>query len=58
MIVQSLIETINGLLILVHGESLTEQNEKDLEKTFTPDELETFIQELKFELTPFKDIGH
>ena len=58
MIVQSLIETINGLLILVHGESLTEGNQKELKEKFTTTELETFIEELKFELTPFKDIGH
>lgn len=58
MVVQSLIETISGLCILVHGEALTEENQKTLAITHSIKELEDFAQELKFELTPIKDIGH
>jgi len=58
MIVQGLIDTINGLMILVHGESLTEENQKTLAETHSVEELQEFESELKFELTPIKDIGH
>jgi len=58
MIVQALIDTIDGLLILVHGEGLTEDNRKTLEETHSIEELKEFEVELKFELTPIKDIGH
>ena len=54
MIVQALIESINGLCILVHGESLTEENLKGLESS-SEGELKDLEAQLKYELTPLFD---
>jgi hypothetical protein len=54
MIVQALIESINGLCILVHGESLTEENQKALESS-SEEELRDLEAQLKYELMPLGD---
>ena len=54
MIVQALIESINGLCILVYGESLTEENQKGLESS-SEEELRDLEAQLKYELMPLGD---
>ena len=54
MIVQALIESINGLCILVYGESLTEENQKGLESS-SEEELRDLEAHLKYELMPLGD---
>ena len=51
MIVQGLIDSINGLCILVHGESLTEESEKELANCSIED-LQDLEAQLKYELMP------
>lgn len=51
MIVKGLIDSINGLCILVHGASLTEENQKDLAnlELSVLEELEALLE---YELKP------